>query len=474
MAQEPPVQSQRRASSWPQELRQLLALGGPIALVQVGQTSLNFVDVCFLGHFDAAGLPAMALGSTLCWAAAVFCMGTLNALDPLLSQAVGARDHEAVPRLLWRGAVLAALLALPAMAVLLPTATWLAWLGQKPELIPGAATYARINTLGFLPFLWVMVLRALLSTHSRLRPQVLMIVFGNLANVVLDWAWIHGRLGFPAMGVAGAAWATVVVRWAMLGLLLWFSWRDLAPHLRAFGDASVRRAALAIGPLWRLLKLGAPIGAQYALEMGVFALTAVLIGQFDQAAGDSAGGPRLGGHQIALQLASLTFMAPLGLSMAASVRVGWAVGRGDHHAAKRTVVVALLTGAAVMSAFMLVFLLVPRWLAAVMTGDAAIAAWAVALIPVAGVFQIGDGLQVVAIGCLRGIGDVRSPMVINVAGFWAVGLPLGCWLAYPWGHDAGPSGLWWGLAIGLFAVALLLLWMVRIRFAAATARLSAD
>ncbi|MBK8098339.1 MAG: MATE family efflux transporter [Planctomycetes bacterium] len=474
MDHELPAQSQRASTGRLDELRHLLALGGPIALVQIGQTSLNFVDVCFLGHFDAAGLPAMALGSTLCWAACVFCMGTLNGLDPLLSQAVGAQDRHAVPRLLWRGAVLAFLLALPAMAVLLPTATWLELLGQKPELIPGAATYARINTLGFLPFLWVMVLRALLSAHSRLRPQVLTIVVGNLANVVLDWAWIHGHLGFPAMGVAGAAWATVVVRWAMFAALLALSWQDLAPHLRAFGDATVRKAALALQPLGRLLRLGAPIGAQYALEMGVFALTAVLIGQFDQVAGDSAGGPRLGGHQIALQLASLTFMAPLGLSMAASVRVGWAVGRGDATSARRTVGVALLAGAAVMGAFMAVFLTVPHLLAAAMTGDLAIAAWAIALIPVAGVFQIGDGLQVVAIGCLRGIGDVRSPMVINVAGFWLLGLPLGCWLAYPWGRGAGPVGLWWGLAIGLFAVALLLLWMVHVRFATATARLASE
>jgi MATE family multidrug resistance protein len=160
--------------------------------------------------------------------------------------------------------------------------------------------------------------------------------------------------------------------------------------------------------------------------------------------------------------------------MAAAVRVGWAIGRGDGDAARRTARAALLAGGAVMSGFMLLFLLAPGALAGLFTDEPGILGWALLLIPIAGVFQIGDGLQVVAIGCLRGAGDVRSPFWINIVGFWLIGLPFGCWLAFPWGRDLGPAGLWWGLVAGLFAVAGALLLAMRLRFAETAARVRVD
>jgi MATE family multidrug resistance protein len=465
-------QSQRRTANLGEELRELLRLGGPIALFQLGQTTLNYVDLAMLGHYDAAAMPAMSLGNTLSWAAFVFGLGAITAAEPLLAQAVGANDAAAVGRTLRRGAVLAVLLTLPVALLLLPSATWLQWLGQKPGLIPAAALYAQLSGLGLLPFLWFILLRGHLSAHARSWPLLWVIVFGNGLNALLDYAWIFGRLGCPELGVAGAAWATVASRWAMCAVLLWLGRRQVLPHLRGFGDARLRAEALAPRPLWALLCLGAPIGAQFALEMGVFALTALLIGWVDAAAQQEAGGPRLGGHQIALQLASMSFMLPLGLSLGASVRVGWAIGRSDMPAAVRTAKAALLAGAAVMAAFMALFLLAPTWLARVSTDQPDIIAWAAAIIPIAGVFQIGDGLQVVSIGLLRGIGDVRSPMLINVVGFWLIGLPLGCAFGFHWHH--GPEGLWWGLALGLFAVAAALLWMVRRRFAVVHRRIDLD
>lgn len=466
------TQSQRRTANLREELRELLRLGGPIALFQFGQTTLNYVDLAMLGHYDAAAMPAMSLGNTLSWAAFVFGLGAITAAEPLLAQAVGANDTAAVGRTLRRGVVLAVLLTLPVALLLLPSATWLQWLGQKPELVPPAALYARLSTLGLLPFLWFILLRAHLSAHARLWPLLVAIVFGNGLNALLDYAWIFGRLGCPELGVAGAAWATVVSRWAMCGVLLWLGRAQVLPHLCGFLDPALRKEALARLPLLRMLRLGAPIGAQFALEMGVFALTALLIGWFDAAALQEAGGPRLGGHQIALQLSSMSFMLPLGLSLGASVRVGWAIGRNDMPAAVRTAKAALLAGAAVMSAFMVLFLFAPEWLARVSTDQPDIIAWAAAILPIAGVFQIGDGLQVVSIGLLRGIGDVRSPMLINIVGFWLIGLPLGCLLGFA--LHQGPQGLWSGLAFGLFAVAAALLWMVRRRFAVAHARIDVD
>lgn len=465
--------SQATTRSFAGELRALVRLAGPIVVVQFGTTALNFVDVAILGRHEPGALPAMALGNTLTWVAMVFGFGAIAALDPLLSQALGAKDHDAVPRLLGRGLLMCLLLTIPIAALLWPAATWLAWLGQPAELIPTGAAYAQLQAFGVLPFLWFQALRSLLSAKARIGPQVATIVAANALNAALDWWFVFGGLGVPALGARGAALATVAVRWAMVGSLLWFGRDELWPALRRLADPSVRAAAFARARLWRLFRLGTPIGAQFALEMGVFATTGFLIGHFDQVHGGAGSdGPNLAGHQIALQLASLSFMVPLGIGLAASVRVGWATGRGDLAAVRRSVCTALVLGALVMSAFMLGYLCWPELLAQSLSRhDAAIAA-AAALIPIAGVFQIGDGVQVVAIGCLRGLGDLRSPVIANIVGFWILGLPLGCWLAF--GRDAGPAGLWWGLVAGLFVVAFALLVVLRWRVQVQQQRLASD
>lgn len=467
-----PHASQTPSRSLGDELRQLLRLGAPIAAVQLGLTSLNFVDLAMLGHYDEAGLPAVALGNTLVWIGSMFCMGALAAVDPLLSQAIGAGDRAAIPRLLGRGLLLAVVLSIPAALLVLPAAQWLALADQPAELIPAAANYARWQMLAILPFLWFTTCRSALSANARLWPQVATIVGGNLANALLDWILIFGKFGAPAMGAHGAAIATVICRWLMLAALVAFGWRDLGPALFALRDRAVREAAFALGPLLRLLRLGAPIGAQFLLEMGVFAAVALLIGGIDQESGDGAAGPRVAGHQVALQLASLSFMVPLGIAMAASVRVGWAVGRGDGAAAARSAHAAVALGAAVMIGFMLLFLLAPGLLAHVLTDQPRHLEHALALIPIAGVFQIGDGVQVVAIGCLRGLGDVRSPLWANIVGYWVLGLPLGLLLAF--GLDLGPAGLWWGLVLGLFTVAGALLYVLRRRLGERRQRLAVD
>jgi MATE family multidrug resistance protein len=245
-----------------------------------------------------------------------------------------------------------------------------------------------------------------------------------------------------------------------LGLVA-LTWRDVRAHFVRLRQPAVRERVFALAPLRRLLGLGLPIGMQFSLEMGVFALTALFIGWFGEA--------ELGGHQVALQFAAMSFMVPLGLSMAAAVRVGWAVGRGDMASARRVVSVALAAGGAVMAAFMVLFSAVPARLAGLLTDMPEVVARAAVLLPIAAVFQVGDGLQVAAIGCLRGLGDTRTPMLVNVVGFWLVGLPTGCGLAF--GLGLGPAGLWWGLCVGLCGVAMALLLMVWRGFGRGRARL---
>lgn len=454
-------------------MRQLARLAGPIALVQFGTNALNFVDVAMLGRHQPGALPAMALGNTLSWAALMFAFGALTAADPLLSQAVGARDHEAMPRILGRCLLLAVVLAIPTALVLLPARLWLTWFGQPEALLDDATIYAQLQSLGVLPFLWYSVARSFLSAHARMWPQVLTIVAGNLINGLLDWWLIFGGLGVEPMGATGAAIATVAVRWGMLLALLWFGRDLLWPQLRRLGSATVRAAAFAGGPLLRLLRLGTPVGAQFLLEIGIFAASALLIGYLDTLSGaDGSAGPGLAGHQIAIQLASLSFMFPLGVGIAASVRVGWAVGRGDHAAVKRSCIAAIVTGVVIMTGFMVAFLLWPMPLARILGEHEDALAVAAVLIPIAGVFQIVDGLQVVAVGCLRGVGDLRSAVLANVFGFWLFGLPVGIGLAFWLGM--GAAGLWWGLVVGLAVVAVILLVVLRWRVQGQRQRLQPD
>ena len=441
------------------ELRAMVQLALPIVAVQLGQMLMGVVDTIMVGHVSAEAIAAVALGNLYFFGAAIFGMGALMALDPVVAQAVGAGDTVAVARGVQRGLVLAFGLSVVASALLLPARPVLALLHQPPGVAAVAATYARVEIAGIVPFYLFGALRQSLQAVKRIAPIVGAMIAGNLTNVGLNYLWIYGRLGFPAAGAVGSAWATVVSRWVMLALLLAVAWRSLRPQL-----VPLRREALAWDPLRRMIALGAPIGVQYELEYGVFAVVGIMMGWLGTA--------QLAGHQLALNLASLAFMVPLGVSAAAAVLVGHAVGRADIAEARRAAAAALVCGVGFMSASALVMLLVPAFLAGLYTSDPAVAALAASLIPIAGVFQVFDGIQVVSIGILRGVADTRTPMLVNVLGFWLVGLPVSAALGFAAG--GGPRGLWWGLTVGLMLVALVLIWRVRRRLAGEIARVVID
>ena len=437
------------------ELRTMVRLALPIVVVQLGQMLMGVVDTVMVGHVSAEAIAAVALGNLYFFGAAIFGMGALMALDPVVAQAVGAGDRVAVARGVQRGLILALGLSVVATALLLPARPVLHLLRQPPEVADVAATYARIEIAGILPFYLFGALRQSLQALKRIAPIVGAMVAGNLANVGLNYLWIYGKLGFPAAGAIGSAWATAVSRWVMLALLVAVAWRTLKPQL-----LPLRRDALTWEPLRRMVALGAPIGVQYELEYGVFAVVGIMMGWLGTA--------QLAGHQVALNLASLAFMVPLGVSAAAAVLVGHAVGRGDIAEARRAAAAGLVCGVGFMSASAAVMLAIPALLAGLYTTDAGVAALAASLIPIAGVFQVFDGIQVVSIGILRGVADTRAPMVINVLGFWLVGLPVSAALGF--GAGAGPRGLWWGLTVGLMLVALVLIWRVRQRFSGQAVR----
>jgi MATE family multidrug resistance protein len=437
----------------------LLRLALPIVVVQVGLMLMGVVDSIMVGRISAAALAGVALGNVFFYACAVFGMGTLLALDPIVAQAVGAQDDAAVTRALQRGLILAAVLTVPISLLLSTVRPALVLLGQPADVVPIASGYVWREIPGVLPFLAFTVLRQTLQALGRMRAIVVAIIAANVLNVVLNWVLIYGHWGAPAMGALGSAWSTTISRFVMaLGLAV-LAWRGLRPHL-----ASLHPETLSTAPLGRMLALGAPIGAQMQLEFGVFGAIGLLMGRM--------GTVPVAAHQIALNLASLTFMVPLGVSAAGAVLVGRAVGREDAHEAGRAARTALGWGVGFMGLTALLFLLLPEPLARVYSSQAGVVALAAALLPIAGVFQVFDGIQVVSIGALRGLGDTRTPFAMNLVGFWLIGLPVSLLLGFR--TPLGPRGLWWGLVVGLVAVAAGLLVRLRRRLRRAVRRVRID
>lgn len=439
-------------------MRDLLELAIPIVTVQVGLMMMGVVDTIMVGHISAVALAAVALGNLYFFAIGIFCIGVLLALDPVIAQAVGAGDRPGVARGMQRGLLIALVLTVLMSATLPFAGPALTVFRQPAEVVPVASMYVLAVLPSVLPFLAFTVLRQSMQAMGHLAPIVWTILFANVLNLLLNWILIFGKLGVPALGVTGAGIATTISRWVMVFILLFAGWSYIHEHLR------FRKDTLTFAPVMRMLKIGVPIGIAHFLEFTNFAGIALLMGFL--------GTTEVAAHQVAINIASLTFMVPMGIAAAVSVLVGNAIGRSDARAARQVAKAALLLGVAFMSVSALVMLTVPALLAGVYTDDAAVLAIAVMLLPIAGVFQIFDGIQVVGAGVLRGAGDTRVPMMIGLAGFWMIGMPISIYFGLF--TDARAVGLWWGFVAGLASVAIFLLLRIKWRFARELSRIHVD
>ena len=447
------------ADSLRRELPAVARLAGPVVAVQLGLMLMGVVDTMMLGRLSAAALAAGALGHAFSIGILMFGSGVLMALDPLVAQAHGAGDRASIAGHLQRGLLLALALAAVLSVPLWAARPFFLMLGQQPAVAEGAAAYSRGIVFGAPAFLLFVAARQTLQAISVVRPAVVAIVAGNLVNVAGNWALIYGHLGAPALGVQGSALSTSLARWVMLLVLVVAGRRAIAPYWQGL----TREAAASFPGYWQKLRLGVPIGVQLMLEIWVFILVAFMMG--------ALGIAELAGHQIAINLASLSYMVPLGISAAAATRVGNAVGRRDTAGALLAARVCLGLGVGVMAGFGLLFWTAPRALAGLYSEDPAVLAMAAALLPIAAAFQVFDGCQVVCLGVLRGIADTRGPTVVSLVSYWLVGLPIAWWLGVPCGW--GPRGLWWGLTAGLAAAAALLLARIATRFRREIAPLAA-
>ncbi|HEY0514324.1 MAG TPA: MATE family efflux transporter [Thermoanaerobaculia bacterium] len=427
-------------------------LAAPVAASQLGITLMGSVDTMMLGHLSALALAAGALGNIITYCGLMLGFGILSALDPLVSQAHGAGDAAAIGGHLQRGLVMAVALTVPYILCFLDIEPLLRLSGQPAGVSHDTADYARGILWGVLPYFLFIALRQTLQAMSEVRPAMVAILLGNLVNGACNWILIFGHLGAPALGVRGSALSTSIARWTMFLYLLIASRRRLAPFWGGWRDFTAEAAKLR-GHLL-MLRIGVPIGLHNTVELAIFGAAAVLIG--------SIGVTELAGHQVALNLASLSFMVPLGIAGAASTRVGNAIGRGDMPGARRAAAASLLLGVGTMSGFAVLFATLPGPLGYLYTPDRGVIAVVAVLLPIAAVFQVFDGLQVVGAGVLRGSADTVFPAASALFGYWALGLPVGWFLAFRRGM--GPSGLWWGFVVGLMAVALLLLLRIAVRF----------
>jgi len=425
-----------------------MRLAAPIVGAELGWIAMGIVDIAMVGRLGPAEIGAVGVGSVLCFAVVVFGIGMLLGLDPLVARAHGRGRPDEARRWLVQGAALAALLAVPLTLAAAAVAASLGAWGMDPAVRRLAGPYFTIVLLSVLPLLLYTAFRRYLQAIGLAARVTAALVSANAINAAANWVLIFGNLGAPALGVDGAAWATVVSR-VYLGLFLAVAiWRHERRGAAVWPRPTRRR-------IRRLAVLGLPAAGQVSLEFGVFAVVTALAGRLAPAT--------LAAHQIVLNVASVTFMVPLGVGGAGAVRVGHAVGRRDPAGARRAGWAALALGAAFMSGAALLFVLAPLTILRPFTDDPAVTRAGVALLLVAAFFQLFDGLQVVATGVLRGVGDTRTPMVCNLAGHWLVGLPVGYWLCFVAGW--GIVGLWVGLSIGLTFVgaALVTAWWRRTR-----------
>jgi MATE family multidrug resistance protein len=426
----------------------MLALAAPLVVAEVGWVSMGTVDTLMVGRLGPDAIAAAGLASMIFFTVAVFAMGLLLGLDPLVAQAFGAGRVEECHRWLVAGVWTAIGISLPSVGAVYALRAGLVFWGLPPDVLVLTELYLGVLVWSLPPFLFYVAFRRYLQAMNIVRPVTVTLILANGVNAVVNWMLIFGHFGAPALGLRGSAVATVIARTFMAAALvavIVVQEAHMTPRLR---DTTL---ALDVSRIRALLLIGLPAAGQMFFEVGVFALATALAGRVSADA--------LAANQIALNMASLTFMVPYGIGSAGAVRVGQSIGRGDILGARAAGWTAIALGVAFMSLASSVFLAFPAGLVRAYTTDAGVLPIGVALLFVAAIFQLFDGLQGVTTGVLRGAGDTRTPMLWNLGGHWLVGLPLGYYLCFRVGR--GVVGLWWGLSTGLIicGVALLVTWI---------------
>lgn len=418
-------------------------LAYPVMIGQLGIIMMGVVDSLMVGRIGAAPLAAASLGNGMAFIIMIIGIGLSYAVTPLVAIAVGAGKFEDCG-IYFRQALLVNSVASIIIAILIFFAADLLQYFDQPEEVQVLATsYMKIIGLSSIPLLLYQSYKQFIEGLSVMRPAMIITLIANLVNAFANWLLIYGNLGFPRLELDGAGWATFISRLFMTITLMlfvmnnsFFKKYDVTFHYRSINWPMIKK----------ILSLGLPSGMQYFFEVGAFSFAVVMVGWL--------GTKQLAAHQIALNLASISFMVVLGISVAGSIRVGNAVGMKDIAETRRAGFTAWLLGASVMSAAGIIFIVFRNYLPTLYVNDEVVISYASSLLIIAALFQISDGTQAVGIGILRGLTDVKIPTAITFIAYWIVGLPVGYLLGFTF--DLGVQGVWIGLLMGLTTSAILL------------------
>jgi len=424
------------------EGKKLLQIGSPIIATQLISMGLNFTDTVMAGNLSALDLAAVAIGNAIFMPVAIFCMATLIAINPVVSQFLGARKFDEIGKsarqLLW----LILLLSIPAFFLLRNMDIIMYWIEVTPEIVPIADGYLKAISWGTLPLMVYAGIRYFSEGLSVTKPAMYIAIGALILNIGANYVLMYGKLGFPQLGAVGTGYATSIV--CLFEAIVFVAFTASFKPFKRFNIFARTK-----GPEWKyiseLMRIGFPNGISTSMEILLFATVSLLMGSLSVKAAAA--------HQIAINVASAMFMIPFGLSMAISQRVGFSIGQGSVDKARFRGFIGIAMCAGFMTLTAMLLFLVPDLIIRIYTQDPEVATLAVSLLFMAAIFQISDGLQVGGFGALRGLKDTRIPMVVNFISYWLIGFPVGYYLGII--KNVGPEGLWIGLICGLTVAAVL-------------------
>lgn len=431
------------------ESKLLLKLAGPIVIGQVGQNLINLTDNLMVAGLGPTALGASAFAGSVFIIFFIFGIGMLSPLTALFARMHGEENYPHGGTLLFHSFILALALGGALTGLLYLLKPYLSLLGQTPEILAAGSSFFEIISWSIIPSLIYVAYKQFTDGVGKTKVGMVSMIIGVLLNLLGNYAFIHGKWGFPALGLNGSAYATLITRSLMaVGMMVWVhSHRDYRHYLVERWTHRLDHHMIK-----NLFRLGIPNGFTLLFEVGAFASAAIMMGWFGELP--------LAAHQIALNLASTTFLVTIGIGVAGSIRVGYELGRGDRDQARFAGFTAIKLGGAYMVLCALGFYFLRNWLPTLYVSDQDVITWAARFFVVVALFEIFDGVQAVAIGTLRGLSDTKWPSIIAFVAYWILGLPAGYLLSFHLG--VGPVGIWLGLLIGLITVATLLTWRFHI------------
>lgn len=431
--------------SYKDHFRKNFTLAYPVVLSQLGHIMVSVVDSMMVGQIGTIPLAAASLGNSIFMITLVFGLGVSYSITPLIAASDGKRNYTRISLLLLNGLFSNLVLGIVLFIAGYFLSPYITWLDQPEEVVKQAIPYINILFLSMVPLMVFQAFRQFAEGLSLTKQAMYISVVANLLNVVLNYILIYGKFGFEPMGLVGAGWATLISRVVMA--LMMGGWVLYAKRFAVFQRFLTFRH-LSLVHMYHIFRLGLPISGQMVFEMGAFSFSAIMIGWL--------GARELAAHQIAINVASVTYMMASGIAAAATVRVGNQKGLGNIHGMRMAGNSSFIMGVLFMIASGLLMILAKDVIPYLYLDDPAVVELASTLLIIAAIFQISDGVQVVGLGVLRGLEDVRVPSLISLIAYWVIGLPVGYVLCFKLG--VGVSGIWAGLLVGLSVAAFLLFW----------------